>query len=239
MYKKVIRKLKKISWAYKNPEEAKLIQSVLEAKLTFLSPLKMQSLVDELKRIEELGIEGDIVEAGCALGGSSIVLSRVKASSRLFKVYDVFDMIPPPSEEDPVDVHERYETIKEGKAQGFSGDEYYGYRENLYKVVQENFKRFQVNLEERNVTLIKGLLQETMEITRPVVLAHIDVDWYDPVMTCLERIVPHLAPGGVIIMDDYFHWGGCKKACDEFLVSHPDLEADASSSTFKILKVGP
>lgn len=67
------------------------------------------------------------------------------------------------------------------------------------------------------MSLVKGLVQETMKIDQPVAFAHIDVDWYDPVITCLERIFPNLVVGGSIILDDYHDWGGCRKATDEYL----------------------
>ena len=37
---------------------------------------------------------------------------------------------------------------------------------------------------------------------------HIDCDWYEPVMLCLERLHPLLSPGGYVIADDYFDWEG-------------------------------
>ena len=42
-----------------------------------------------------------------------------------------------------------------------------------------------------------------MHITQPVALAHVDVDWYEPVMTCLERVFPQLVVGGSIILDRF------------------------------------
>jgi asparagine synthase (glutamine-hydrolysing) len=42
------------------------------------------------------------------------------------------------------------------------------------------------------------------------------------VRTCLERIGPRLSPGGVMVIDDYFHWSGCRTAVDQFLAKHPD-----------------
>ena len=38
------------------------------------------------------------------------------------KVYDVFGMIPPPSEHDGADIHRRYETIAAGGARPRRGD---------------------------------------------------------------------------------------------------------------------
>jgi asparagine synthase (glutamine-hydrolysing) len=126
-------------------------------------------------------------------------------------------MIPPPTQEDSQDVHERYRTIVEGKSEGIGGDRYYGYQENLYEVVQSNLRNLGVDIQGQTVSLIKGLLQDTMKIDQPVAFAHVDVDWYEPVMVSLERIFPHLVVGGSIILDDYHDWGGCRKATDEYL----------------------
>jgi hypothetical protein len=49
-----------------------------------------------------------------------------------------------------------------------------------------------------------------------VALAHIDGDWYESVMTCLERQVPHLIPGGTLVIDDYDAWSGGRTAVDEY-----------------------
>jgi asparagine synthase (glutamine-hydrolysing) len=49
-----------------------------------------------------------------------------------------------------------------------------------------------------------------------VAVAHLDGDWYESTLTCLECIVPYLAPGGCLVIDDYDHWSGCRKAIDEF-----------------------
>jgi hypothetical protein len=47
-------------------------------------------------------------------------------------------------------------------------------------------------------------------------LAHIDVDWYEPVHVSLERIEPRLSPGGALVIDDYEDWSGCRRAVDEY-----------------------
>jgi O-methyltransferase len=64
--------------------------------------------------------------------------------------------------------------------------------------------------------LIRGLVQDTLHINEPVCLAHIDVDWYEPVLICLERIEPHLSVGGTLVIDDYLAWSGCQRAVDEY-----------------------
>jgi hypothetical protein len=44
--------------------------------------------------------------------------------------------------------------------------------------------------ESNNVWLIQGMAQDTLTLDEPVSLAHIDVDWYEPVWTCLTRLEP-------------------------------------------------
>jgi asparagine synthase (glutamine-hydrolysing) len=39
------------------------------------------------------------------------------------------------------------------------------------------------------------------------------------VRTCLERIAPRLARGGVMIVDDYDSKSGCRLAVDEYFAS--------------------
>ena len=133
------------------------------------------------------------------------------------KVYDVFGMIPPPSEHDGPDVHARYQRIVSGEAKGVGGETYYGYRENLLEEVRSSFGRLGVPPAERNVDLVKGLFEETVVLDEPVALAHLDGDWYESTMTCLTRIAPLLVDGGRIVLDDYYMWSGCRAAVDEFL----------------------
>lgn len=215
-----------------------LLSRIRASRLTYLSDEKLASLTNTCSAIEEARLPGLFIEAGCALGGSAILIATVKNSGRPFLVYDVFGMIPPPTREDTPDVHERYRTIVEGKSTGIGGDTYYGYQADLYEVVQANLRRFGIDPEERSVSLIKGLVQDTMEIDAPVAFAHVDVDWYEPVMTCLRRVFPRLVEGGSIILDDYHDWGGCRKAADEYLREVAgQFGLDDSAGSMKITRV--
>ncbi|MGE3876915.1 MAG: TylF/MycF/NovP-related O-methyltransferase [Parvibaculaceae bacterium] len=221
-----------------NPETRDLLKRIRSSKLTYLSDRKLASLANTCGAIEDANLPGMFIEAGCALGGSAILIATVKNSDRPFFIYDVFGMIPPPTQEDTNDVHDRYRTIVEGKSAGIDGDKYYGYQENLYEVVQGNLRRFGIEPEGRSVTLIKGLVQDTMQIGEPVAFAHVDVDWYEPVMTSLQRIFPRLVEGGSIILDDYHDWGGCRKATDEYLRRVAGQFAlDDSAGSMKITRV--
>ncbi len=193
-----------------------------DRKLSYLPVAALNDLFTEARRADEEGRVGCYLEAGCALGGSAIVLATAKDQGRPLFVHDVFGMIPPPTAEDGADVHRRYETISSGKATGIGGRLYYGYEIDLKEQVERAFADLSVPINENAVELVEGLFQDTIAGDEPVALAHIDGDWYDSVRTCLARIGPRLPSGGVMVIDDYFHWSGCRRAVDRFLAEHPD-----------------
>lgn len=199
-----------------HPDGANIINKVKDSRLTYLERLALVELYQTVSFIEENKINGILIEAGVALGGSAIVIAAAKNKMRQLNLYDTFEMIPPPSKKDGKDVQHRWMDILSGKAQGIQGDLYYGYNNNLLEQVKSNFSDFGFDPEEYNIELIKGLFQDTVQVNQPVAFAHLDCDWYESVWTCLERIEPHLVPGGELVIDDYEHWSGCRRAVDDY-----------------------
>ena len=197
------------------------IARVSAEKLTYLSRENLATLATLVLDVERRGLPGAVVEAGTARGGSAIVMAAAKSPERPMWVYDVFGMIPPPTDEDGVDVHARYEKIVAGESRGVGAEVYYGYRDNLYDEVTDSFARLGVPVAEHGVVLVQGLFQDTVHPDGPVALAHLDGDWYESTLTCLERIAPALVPGGRIVLDDYWAWSGCRRAVDEYFADRP------------------
>lgn len=206
-----------LSWWYRitNREEAAILQ-IKTDQLTYLATPDLLNLYRAAKQVEQAQVAGMFIEAGCALGGSAIAIGKAKAKQRAFRIYDAFGMIPAPSDKDEADVHARYDEIKAGKSKGLGGNTYYGYTENLQDVVTSNLAKYGIPIQDNNIRLIKGYFEDTLYITEPVALAHIDCDWYASVMSCLIQIEPNLSPGGKIIFDDYVEWSGCRNAVDEY-----------------------
>lgn len=204
-------------------------RSVMKNDLTYLSPLKLHNIERCVRRLDHEGTAGDFVECGVALGGSAIVLASQLAPGRRFRGYDVFATIPPPSPRDDEHAHHRYEVIRTGRSSGLGGSPYYGYVDNLYDVVVENFRRYGLAVDGAAIALRRGLFEETMpsENFASIALAHIDCDWHDPVRFCLETIYDRLSPGGFIVLDDYHDYGGCRRATDAFLAARPELNVFA------------
>ena len=202
------------------------IARVREEHLTYLKPPHLRSLAAAVLDVERQGIPGLIIEAGTARGGSAIVMAAAKSPERPMKVYDVFGMIPPPTEQDGADVHERYRTITAGKARGVGGEVYYGYRDDLKAEVAASFAEHGVAVDQHRVELVQGLFEDTIHLDEPVAVAHLDGDWYESTMTCLVRIAPLVVPGGRIILDDYYKWSGCRTAVDEYFSAHDGFELE-------------
>lgn len=192
------------------------IRKIKQKNLTFLSQAALLNISKIIKQIEKKKVNGIFVETGCALGGSTILMGLSKAQDRKLNVYDVFGMIPPPGDEDGGDVHERYEKITKGDSIGIKKDLYYGYEKDLLGKVKGSLAEFNLTEEKDNIHLIQGLYEETLKIEEPIAFAHIDCDWYSSVMTSLNEIEPNLSKGGVMIIDDYYAWSGCKTAIDEY-----------------------
>jgi len=214
----------------------RIIRQVRKAGLSFLSPMALTDIYRTVKRLEKQEVKGIFIEAGCALGGSAIVISKAKSPQRPFFIYDAFGMIPSPSENDGVDAHARYEIITSGQAKGINQKPYYGYEKDLLNKVKKNFKDFGVSLDRENIYFVKGLYQDTFRIQQEVAFAHIDADWYESVMICLEEIEPHLVSGSIMIIDDYYDWQGCKKAVDTFFADKKESYHFVKKSRLHIMR---
>ena len=148
----------------------------------------------------------------------------------------MFGLIPAPSEKDEADAHERYQTIVSGQSSGLKGGKYYGYESDLRTKVADNFTAFGVPTGE-TAQLIAGDFRETFRAPpRPIDLMHIDCDWHESVVFCLDVAKEHLREGGYVLVDDYNDYKGCKAAVDTFLAGNKHSFSMVASSPQAILR---
>jgi O-methyltransferase len=214
--------------SWKSSIEARLrypmVRKVRAKGLTYLSNARLISIlkhVDDILKRQESPL---LVEFGVALGGSAILMSDTlrRAGKGDFLGYDMFGLIPAPSEKDEADAHQRYQTIVSGRSSGLKGGKYYGYESDLRTKVAENFAGFGLPTGE-HIKLIAGDFRETFQPPpRPIDLMHIDCDWHESVVFCLEVAKSHLRAGGYVLVDDYNDYKGCKAAVDAFLSRNID-----------------
>ncbi|WP_366142184.1 TylF/MycF/NovP-related O-methyltransferase [uncultured Tateyamaria sp.] len=206
--------------------------------LTYLTDEKLLRIESVLHRLGRAGLPGHYLEFGVALGGSAVVIAKhARNVGQSFEGFDVFGMIPAPaSVKDDEKSKSRYQTIKSGGSVGLGGKTYYGYQEDLYRSVCETFRSNNLDLTDGMTKLTKGLFEDTLPQTNieTICFAHVDFDcdWYDPVKLCLDYIAPRMCTGGVIVIDDYHAYGGCRTATDEFLAANPGFELKRGDNPF-------
>jgi hypothetical protein len=71
------------------------------------------------------------------------------------------------------------------------------------------------------VEFVAGRVEETLPTRAPerIAVLRLDTDWYESTRHELEHLYPRLAAGGVLIVDDYGHWQGARRAVDEYLAA--------------------
>jgi len=65
---------------------------------------------------------------------------------------------------------------------------------------------------------IQGPVEQTIpnEIPKRIALLRLDTDWYESTRHELQHLYPKLSAGGILIIDDYGHWQGARRAVDEY-----------------------
>src|SRR5204863_8681210 len=71
---------------------------------------------------------------------------------------------------------------------------------------------------EQRLHFVRGPVEQTVPAQMPerIALLRLDTDWYESTKHELEHMYPRLADGGVLIVDDYGHWEGARRAVDEY-----------------------
>ena len=66
---------------------------------------------------------------------------------------------------------------------------------------------------------VKGPVEETIPGIMPekIAILRLDTDWYASTRHEMQHLFPRLVKHGVLIIDDYGHWEGARKAVDEYL----------------------
>jgi hypothetical protein len=193
----------KMAWHSVSPSEFSTLYRQVRA-YTMCSNARLLGLYRGVQYIVKNDVQGDLVECGCARGGSAallgLTLQRMKARRPIW-LFDTFTGLPAPTLEDPdFEIAELYTGTCTG----------------TLEEVQGLFTRLHLM---NDVHFVQGLFQETLVTTSlpAIALLHLDGDWYESVKVCLDNLYDEVVPGGVIQFDDYGYWKGARKAVDEFL----------------------
>jgi hypothetical protein len=202
-----------------SPEERADILAVRPYTMT--SPERLVALSRGLDHLVQHGIEGDIVECGVWKGGSMLLVARKLARSgdtqRNLFLFDTFEGMSEPTKEDVSAVDKSAAGVLLESSDRTAGDNVWCY--SPLDEVKANLKQSKYPFE--RIRFIKGKVEETLPEPSigPIALLRLDTDWYESTKWELETLYDKLVPGGVLIIDDYGHWSGSKKAVDEFFAA--------------------
>jgi len=200
-----------------SPEDLETVRTV--SPYTMTSAKRIHVLCEATRYISQARIPGDVVECGVWKGGSMMAVARTLMGesdrTRDLYLFDTFEGMTDPTEDD---VNADGETAAELlKSTPRSED-----RESLWCVAHKDGVRDAMESTHYpidRIHLIQGRVEETVPAQAPkrIALLRLDTDWYESTRHEMEHLYPRLERGGVLIVDDYGHWKGARKAVDEYL----------------------
>jgi hypothetical protein len=177
---------------------------------------KLFALILATRHVVRHGVDGDFIECGVWRGGSmqavALTLLACGVSDRDLHLYDTFEGMPPPGDEDRLNNGRPAAEVlatspRSSKYWAIAGidDVRAGMEETGYPAEHVHFH--------------PGLVEETIPREAPerIALLRLDTDWYASTAHEMEHLYDRVPPGGVIVFDDYGFWQGARKAVDEFL----------------------
>jgi hypothetical protein len=185
---------------------------------TMTSKERMYALYNLVRYVINQNIDGDFVECGIWKGGSCMLIAhtllKMGVTNRHIYLYDTFKGMTIPTKYDKLVSNDKvYAKDKWHKNIKDDGNEwcYVSLDE-----VQKNMKSTEYPVE--NIHYIKGDVQQTIpkHSSTSISLLRLDTDWYESTKHELEQLYPLISIHGVLIVDDYGHWAGSKKAVDEY-----------------------
>ena len=189
---------------------------------TLTSGERVAALCESVDYVVDHDVPGAFVECGLWRGGSLMaVLLRLRqrgVSDRDVVGFDTFTGQTDPTLED-VDLKGRvagstlnkfaFEVVKRVAHVEDSRDEVFT------RLVSTGYPAERIHL-------IQGPVEDTLPEYSPeaIALLRLDTDYYDSTRHELEHLYPRISTGGVMIIDDYGHFKGQRKAVDEYFTGH-------------------
>lgn len=215
----MLPELARVRWALRGLPDLSLSTALYQISThTMTRPTRAKALWQLCAKVVRGGIPGDLVECGVWMGGSAglmaLALRKFEPKGiRKLHLFDSFEGLPSPSKKDGQKAEEYWKSTE--------GSDH----PNVARCVADAevvraFLYQSLRIPPEQVVFHEGWFQNTLplseEALRQIAVLRLDGDWYDSTRICLEHLYDRVSPGGVILLDDYFCWEGCRKATDEF-----------------------
>lgn len=199
---------------------ARIVHAVSEFTMT--SSERVHELVNAVRYVVDRGIQGDFVECGVWRGGSSMAMAltllEFGRENRDLYLYDTFEGMSAPTDADvSFDGNPAEKKFKDRQLSVESSD----WCRSPIDEVEANLAT--TRYPASRLHLIKGKVEDTLPREMPagpIAILRLDTDWYESTRHELLHLYPRLVQGGVLIIDDYGHWAGARRAVDEYFEAH-------------------
>jgi len=203
-------------------DEFKNFIEYVKEKCNPLSMIRDDRFVANAQAIEYIldqNIQGDIVEVGVWKGGSIIsmlmTLQKNNALNRNVHLYDTFSGMTPHTDKDFDKDNRTADSL-------INSNPFWLCISSLDEV--KNNIKISSDYPEDLIKYHVGDICKNEYVPEKIAFLRLDTDWYESTKCELEMFYNSVASGGVIMLDDYGHWQGCRRAVDEFLKDKPDIK---------------
>ena len=177
---------------------------------------RIKANIDAIYDINSKNIPGDVVEIGVYKGGSMLAMILTNTDmKRNFWLYDTFEGMTTPSKYD-IDLNNN------------SAQELMKCSKDIMCIASleevKNNINSNINISSDRITYVVGDILKNSVFPESLAVLRLDTDFYDSTVYELTHFYNLVSPGGYVIIDDYGHWKGCRKAVDEFLQKHPEIK---------------
>ena len=201
--------------------EREIAATTLEYSIT--SQERIVAVLDAVRYCEARGIPGAFAECGVWRGGSVMAmiyaLQDVGGDDRDIWLYDTFEGMTEPTEHDTSRVDrsaKEWWRAAEERGTGRAFPQFFNPDVFNEEMVRENLRA--TGYPDERLHFVRGRVEETLPAQMPdrIALLRLDTDWYESTRHELDHLYPRLVEGGVLIVDDYGHWDGARRAVDEY-----------------------
>jgi hypothetical protein len=183
---------------------------------------RIVATIDAVAYVLRRDIPGALVECGVWKGGSVLAMIRTLQSKgiadRDIYLFDTFEGMTRPTERDtsPYDAP---------ALQIWTSDERertplwnWMFSPDVFNIDTVRSLILGTGYPENHIHFVKGRVEDTLPEAAPpsIALLRLDTDWYDSTWHELVHLYSRVSDGGVLIIDDYGHWDGCRAAVDQY-----------------------
>ena len=198
------------------PEFLELYERCREQTMTSIE--RVYAAYTATRYLVDAEIAGDFVECGVWRGGSimavALTLLRLGDDTRTLWLYDTFTGMTAPGPQDVQAMSGTSASAILASHPKSDDDPFWGCAAR--EVVERNLRS--TGYPSDRIRYVEGDVMATLPRHAPdrIALLRLDTDWYASTLHELEHLYPRLAPGGVLIVDDYGYWRGARQATDEY-----------------------